>query len=52
MLLGEDADTGREERQTVVIVDGDEETKVAEHKLDFVPKLFQVLFRIPTGNSS
>lgn len=31
--LVEGADTGREERRTVGIVDGDEETKVAEHKL-------------------
>ena len=45
-LLGEDTDTGREERRTGVVVDGDEETKVAEHKPDFGRKQFKALSKI------
>jgi len=35
--LGENADTGSEEERGIIIVDGDEETMVAEHN-DFVRK--------------
>ena len=43
--LGEDTDTGTEERRTGFVADGDEETKVKERKTDFVRKKFKVLFR-------
>ena len=39
-----------EERQTIVIVEGDEETMVPRHKLDFVRGRLQDLFKDPTCN--
>ena len=50
-LLGEDTDTGREERRTGVVLDGDEETKVAEHKLDFGRKQLKALFKNPVSKA-
>ena len=37
-----------EERQTIVIVEGDEETIVPQHKLDSVREQLQDLFKDPT----
>jgi len=48
--FGKDAEMGREEGRTVVIVDGDEESKVTEHKLHLVRKQLKVVFKDPTCN--
>ena len=40
----------KKERRTVVIVDGDEETKIPEHQLDFVGEGLKTGFRGPARN--